>query len=71
MVSHAIREEDAMNENANAAKIRALNDQFRKTDRGGRIMLTQGIQAMGQRAGNRGRARLAADSPTWCRLVLL
>lgn len=39
-----------MNENANAAKIRNLNDAFRKTGRGGRIMLTQGIQAMGEQA---------------------
>lgn len=39
-----------MNENANAAKIRALNDAFRQTGRGGRIMLTQGIQAMGEKA---------------------
>ncbi len=30
------------------AKIRELNDQFRMTGRGGRIMLTQGIQALGQ-----------------------
>ena len=39
-----------MNENVNAAKIRQLNDQFRKTGRGGRIMITQGVQALGQRA---------------------
>ena len=39
-----------MSENANAAKIRTLNDAFRKTGSGGRIMLTQGIQAMGEKA---------------------
>ena len=33
-----------------SAKIRTLNDTFRKTGRGGRIMLTQGIQALGQKA---------------------
>ena len=37
-----------MNETDHAAKIRTLNDTFRKTGRGGRIMLTQGIQALGQ-----------------------
>ena len=37
-----------MNDRATTAKIRALNDQFRTTGRGGRIMLTQGIQALGQ-----------------------
>jgi len=39
-----------MNENDHASKIRTLNDTFRKTGRGGRIMLTQGIQALGQKA---------------------
>ncbi len=39
-----------MNENDHANKIRNLNDQFRRTGRGGRIMLTQGIQALGQKA---------------------
>ena len=39
-----------MNEKAKTAKIRQLNDQFRQTGRGGRIMLTQGIQALGQQA---------------------
>ncbi|MFZ4699589.1 MAG: DUF3768 domain-containing protein, partial [Candidatus Methylumidiphilus sp.] len=39
-----------MNEKAKAAKIRQLNDQFRQTGRGGRIMLTSGIQALGQQA---------------------
>ena len=39
-----------MNETVHAAKIRILNDQFRRTGRGGRIMLTQGIQALGQKA---------------------
>ena len=39
-----------MNETDHAAKIRTLNDTFRKTGRGGRIMLTQGIQALGQKA---------------------
>ena len=48
-----------MNENANAAKIRALNDQFRKTGRGGQIMLTQGIQAMGEQAVQEIIARIA------------
>ena len=33
-----------------SAKIRTLNDTFRKTGRGGRIMLTQGIQTLGQKA---------------------
>ena len=37
-----------MNERNKTSKIRDLNDQFRKTGRGGRIMLTQGIQALGQ-----------------------
>ncbi len=39
-----------MNEKAMTAKIRQLNDQFRQTGRGGRIMLTSGIQALGQQA---------------------
>ena len=39
-----------MNEADHATKIRTLNDQFRRTGRGGRIMLTQGIQALGQKA---------------------
>ena len=39
-----------MNETDHASKIRTLNDQFRRTGRGGRIMLTQGIQALGQMA---------------------
>ena len=39
-----------MNEKAKTAKIRQLNDQFRQTGRGGRIMLTSGIQALGQQA---------------------
>ena len=38
-----------MNETDHATKIRTLNDTFRKTGRGGRIMLTQGIQALGQK----------------------
>ena len=37
-----------MNETDHVSKIRYLNDQFRRTGRGGRIMLTQGIQALGQ-----------------------
>ncbi len=37
-----------MSDSKSTAKIRDLNDQFRKTGRGGRIMLTQGIQALGQ-----------------------
>ena len=39
-----------MNEKAKTAKIRQLNDQFRQTGRGARIMLTSGIQALGQQA---------------------
>ena len=39
-----------MNETDHATKIRTLNDQFRRTGRDGRIMLTQGIQALGQKA---------------------
>ncbi|MEI7606979.1 MAG: DUF3768 domain-containing protein [Rhodospirillaceae bacterium] len=39
-----------MKENDHATKIRTLNDHFRRTGRGGRIMLTQGIQALGQKA---------------------
>ena len=39
-----------MNEADHASKIRIVNDQFRRTGRGGRIMLTQGIQALGQKA---------------------
>ncbi len=49
-----------MNEDANVAKIRNLNDQFRKTGRGGRIMLTQGIQAMGEQAVAEIIAKIAA-----------
>ena len=37
-----------MSDSKTTAKIRELNDHFRKTGRGGRIMLTQGIQALGQ-----------------------
>ena len=37
-----------MSDSKTTAKIRELNDYFRKTGRGGRIMLTQGIQALGQ-----------------------
>ena len=37
-----------MSEKSKTAKIRDLNDQFRKTGRGGRIMMTQGIQALCQ-----------------------
>ena len=32
------------------AKIRELNDQFRKTGIGGRLMITAGIKAMGEKA---------------------
>ncbi|MEI6986985.1 MAG: DUF3768 domain-containing protein [Rhodospirillaceae bacterium] len=39
-----------MNTKSQTAKIRQLNDQFRQTGRGGRIMLTSGIQALGQQA---------------------
>ena len=39
-----------MTETDHAAIIRTLNDAFRRTGRGGRIMLTQGIQALGQKA---------------------
>ncbi|MFZ4700690.1 MAG: DUF3768 domain-containing protein [Candidatus Methylumidiphilus sp.] len=39
-----------MNEKAKTAKVRQLNDQFRQTGRGGRIMLTSGIQALGQQS---------------------
>lgn len=39
-----------MNESKRTATIRALNDQFRTTGRGGRIMLTVGIQALGEQA---------------------
>ena len=37
-----------MSDSKTTAKVRELNDLFRKTGRGGRIMLTQGIQALGQ-----------------------
>ncbi len=37
-----------MSDSKTTAKIRDLNDQFRKTGRGGRIIITQGIQALGQ-----------------------
>ncbi len=33
-----------------SAKISALNDQFRKTGRGGRYMITTGVKALGDRA---------------------
>ncbi len=49
-----------MTENANAAKIRAENDQFRKTGRGGRLTITQGIQAMGEKAVQEIIAKIAA-----------
>ena len=39
-----------MNETDHATKIRTLNDHFRRTGRGGRIMLTQGVQALGHKA---------------------
>ena len=39
-----------MEQDQATAKIRTLNDHFRRTGRGGRIMLTQGIQALGQKA---------------------
>ena len=39
-----------MNSESHTAKIRTLNDQFRRTGRGGRIMLTQGIRALGEKA---------------------
>ncbi len=39
-----------MNTKLQTAKIRQHNDQFRQTGRGGRIMLTSGIQALGQQA---------------------
>jgi hypothetical protein len=38
-----------MEQDQTTAKIRILNDHFRRTGRGGRIMLTQGIQTLGQR----------------------
>ena len=34
----------------NPQKIAALNDEFRKTGKGGRVLLTTGIQALGQSA---------------------
>ena len=39
-----------MNADPQTAKIRQLNDRFRQTGRGGRIMITQGIQALGEQA---------------------
>ena len=39
-----------MNIDPQTAKIRQLNDRFRQTGRGGRIMITQGIQALGDQA---------------------
>ena len=39
-----------MNTKSRPAKIRELNDQFRKTGIGGRLMITAGIKAMGEKA---------------------
>jgi len=39
-----------MNEKRQAAKIRELNDRLRKTGRGGRMMMTRGVQALGEKA---------------------
>ena len=36
--------------NANSKRIQALNDQFRKTFQGGKVMMTRGIQALGDAA---------------------
>ncbi len=51
-----------MNSTSQASKIRALNDQFRITGRGGRIMMTPGIQAMGQQAVQEIIAKIRAFS---------
>ena len=36
--------------NPNSKRIQALNDQFRKTFQGGKVMMTRGIQALGDAA---------------------
>ena len=37
-----------MNDKCQTAKIRDLNDRFRTTGRGGRIMITRGVKALGR-----------------------
>ena len=39
-----------MSTKSQAAKIRELNDRLRTTGRGGRIMMTRGVQALGEKA---------------------
>jgi len=47
-------------QNATAKKIAALNDALRRHGTGGRIMMTAGIQALGQAAVNEILARIRA-----------
>jgi hypothetical protein len=48
------------NANQGSARIRALNDELRRFGRGGRIMITSGIQALGTKGVARVLAAVAA-----------
>ena len=60
------------NDNADSAKIAAMNDALRQDGVGGKIMMTAGIQALGQKAVNniiaqiRAFATFTEDNDPYC-----